>query len=254
MDLFKKYLIVGGMPQVVDNFVNNNNIKLAMDIQSEIVEYYRSDAAKYDNQKKLHVRAVYDMIPSNMENKKKRIFMQDIQGIKGKYYGDYVNDFEYLISSGIALDVHAVTNPVFPLLESTKKNLLKLYLNDVGLLTNLLYAKNPISVLKDDCSINLGSVYESAVAMELSAHDHKLRYYDNKQKGEVDFLIEDTQNLAVLPIEVKSGKDYNIHSALSAFVKNPDYNVARALVLSNEQKIYEENNILYVPVYNVMFL
>ena len=254
IDLFRKYLIIGGMPQAVDSFINKNNIKLVSDIQSEIVEYYRSDCSKYDEEKKLHVRNVYDLIPSTLENKKKRIIIKNIQGINGKYFGDYVNDFEYLISSGIALDVHAVSNPVFPLLETTKKNLLKLYLNDVGLLTNLLYAGNSLHVLNDTSSVNLGSVYECAVAMELAAHNHKLRYFDNKQKGEVDFLIDDAANLTTLPIEVKSGKDYTVHSALNALLSNTDYNIKKGVVLSNQQQIYEENNILYAPIYNVMFL
>ena len=111
-----------------------------------------------------------------------------------------------------------------------------------------------MAILKDQCSINLGSIYENSVAMELVAHNHRLCYYDNKHKGEVDFLIDDAANTSVLPIEVKSGRDYYIHSALNTFVNVPDYKIKEALVLSNERKIYKRNNILYSPIYNVMFL
>ena len=116
--------------------------------------------------------------------------------------------------SGIALNVNSISNPKYPLSESVHKNLLKLYLNDVGLLTAQLYRNNVRPVLSDEEGVNLGSVYESVIAQELKAHGHNLFYYDNKQKGEVDFLIDDYKSTSVLPIEVKSGKNYTIHSAI----------------------------------------
>lgn len=149
--------------------------------------------------------------------------------------------------------MRAISNPKFPLLESESKNLLKLYLSDVGLLTNLLFGTNVNAVLGDVLSINLGSVYESVVAQELHAHGFQLHYYDNKQCGEVDFLIDDYDSLTVLPIEVKSGKDYKVHSALERFIATPDYHICRAVVLSNEQKVYDDKGITYMPVYYVMF-
>ncbi len=82
----------------------------------------------------------------------------------------------------------------------------------------------------------------------------KLWYYDSKQKGEVDFLVDDYDSLSVLPIEVKSGKDYKIHSALDNFLKTPDYGIRKAIVLSNERNVHEENGILYMPVYYIAFL
>ena len=108
------------------------------------------------------------MVPSNMENKKKRIIVKNIEDTKShKQFSDYAEEFEYLTNSGVALPVNALSNPKFPLAESESKNLLKLYLSDVGLLTNLLYGTNIKAVLKDERSVNLGAVYESAVAQEL---------------------------------------------------------------------------------------
>jgi len=100
-----------------------------------------------------------------------------------------VEEFEYLINSGITIASHAISNPKYPLAESQQKNLLKLYMNDVGMLTSQLYHYNIQPILNDIASINLGSVYESAVAQELKAHYEKLFYYDNKQKGEVTSLL-----------------------------------------------------------------
>lgn len=162
-------------------------------------------------------------------------------------------EFEYLTNSGIALAVQAISNPRFPLLESENKNLLKLYMNDVGLLTFLLYGTNINAVLRDERSVNLGAVYETVVAQELHAHGFSLHYYDNKQKGEVDFLVDDYTNLTILPIEVKSGKDYTVHSALDNFLETPDYNIHHAVVLSNEREVCVRNGITYLPIYYCMF-
>ena len=251
---FKIYLLVGGMPDAINKFIESRNIALVRDIQRDIHALYRIDASQYDDEKKLVIRNIYDLIPSNMENKKKRVVVKKIEGKAGhKQFSDYADEFEYLTNSGVALAVKAITNPKFPLLESESKNLLKLYLSDVGLLTNLLYATNINAVLGDEYSVNLGSVYESVVAQELHAHGHALHYYDNQQRGEVDFLIDDYSTLTVLPIEVKSGKDYKVHSALDKFLSTPDYHISQAVVFSNEQNVYTEQGITYMPVYYVMF-
>ncbi len=253
MDLFKKFLLVGGLPDAVNEFLESKNIQRVREIQSEIHDYYAADASKYDEQRKLKIRRIYNVIPSNMENKKKRVVAQNIENKRGKTFVDYEDEFEYLISAGIALNVQAISNPKFPLIESEGKNLLKLYLNDVGILTGILYGNNIRAILDDVRSINLGSVYESVVASELIAHGHKLFYYDNRHKGEVDFIFDDYEELSVVPIEVKSGKDYTIHSALNSFVGNEDYNIRKAFVLSNRREITHKNHITYLPIYYVMF-
>ena len=254
MDLFRKYLLVGGLPDAVNAYLQTKNIQRVREIQNEIHDYYVADVSKYGAERKLKIRRIYELIPSNMENKKKRVVAQSIEEKKGKTFADYQDEFEYLISAGIALDVQAISNPVFPLIESSGKNLLKLYLNDVGILTAILYGNNIRAVLNDDRSINLGAVYESVVASELAAHGHKLFYYDNRNKGEVDYLIDDYDNLSALPIEVKSGKDYAVHSALSNFVKNEEYHIKKAFVLSNERTVKTNGKITYLPIYYVMFM
>ncbi|HBV51331.1 MAG TPA: ATPase [Clostridiales bacterium] len=253
MDLFRKYLLVGGLPDVVNSYLAEKNIQAVREIQSEIHEYYASDASKYDEEKKLKIRRIYDLIPSSMENKKKRVVAQNIENKRGKTFGDYQDEFEYLISAGIALNVQAISNPVFPLIESTGKNLLKLYLNDVGILTGILYGNNIRAILDDEVSINLGSVYETVVASELIAHGYKLFYYDNRSKGEVDYLIDDYDSLSAVPIEVKSGKNYTVHSALNAFVQNEEYHIQKAFVLSNAREITTNGKITYLPIYYIMF-
>lgn len=254
LDLFKTYLLVGGLPQAVNTYLDSQNIYRVRKIHEEIFNLYKDDASQYSMQEKLQIRRIYDMIPSNMENRKKRLHFNDVEEKKGKAARDYEDDIEYLISAGVALEVRAIANPTFPLVSSAKKNLLKLYLNDVGLLTYVLFRNNVTAIKDDQLSINLGSVYETVVATELQAHGHTLFYYDNKQKGEVDFLIDDYDSLTVLPIEVKSGKDYSTHRALDRFIANPDYRVQSALVLSNEGDSRTENATTYLPIYYIMFL
>lgn len=254
LELFKTYLLVGGLPQAVNAYLDSQNIYRVRKIHEEIFSLYKEDASQYSMQEKLQIRRIYDLIPSYMENRKKRLHFNDVEEKRGKAARDYEDDIEYLISAGVALEVRAIANPTFPLVSSAKKNLLKLYLNDVGLLTYVLFKNNVTAIKDDQLSINLGSVYETVVATELMAHGHTLFYYDNKQKGEVDFLIDDYDNLTALPIEVKSGKDYSIHRALDRFIANPDYRVQSALVLSNEGESRIENATTYLPIYFIMFL
>ena len=256
MDLFKKYLLVGGLPKAVKTFVQTHNVAEFRSVQNEAHELYGVDASKYEeeNNKRLKIRRIYDMIPSSLENKKKRIVIKDIENKDWKRTDDYLEEFDYLICSGVALEVKAISTPTYPLIENSGKNLLKLYLNDVGILSGIYYKNNIKAIMTDVKSINLGAVYETVVAQELKAHGFALHYYDNKKIGEVDFIIDDVDNLSNIPIEVKSGKDYKIHSALDKFLSNKDYNIKKAYVFSNEPKVHTENNITYLPIYYVMFL
>lgn len=255
LDLFKKYLIVGGLPRAVNTFVESRNVVEIRSVQNEVHDLYEVDCTKYEEEhnRKLKIRRIYEMIPSTLENKKKRVVIRDIEDKSWKRTENYLEEFDYLISAGVALEVKAISKPSYPLVENSGKNLLKLYLNDVGILSSLYYRNNIKAILDDVRSINLGSVYETVVAQELKAHGFGLYYYDNKKNGEVDFLIDDADNLSNIPIEVKSGKDYSVHSALDRFLAMEEYNVKRAYVLSNEQKVYTEDGITYIPIYYVMF-
>lgn len=256
LSLFKRYLLVGGLPDAVNTYLETHNIAKVREVQNAIMDLYKEDAAKYeqDSKKKLHILRIYDMISSQMENKKKRVVVKQIQGKDKDRFDNYTEEFEYLVSSGIAMEVNSISNPCYPLAESLHKNLIKLYMNDVGLLTSRLYTLSIKAVMETESSVNLGSVYESVVAQELCAHSYPLFYYDNKTKGEVDFIIDDTQHLSVQPIEVKSGKDYQVHSALNSFTSDPNYKIEQGIVLSNSREVVKKGKILYLPIYFVMFI
>ena len=256
MDYFRKYLLVGGMPSAVNTYLSEHNMVSVRNIHRDISLLYKNDAAKYESEslRKLKIQRIYDMVPSNLEKVKKRIVAKDIELKKGKRMADYQDEFEYLISSGITLEVQAISKPSYPLVENSGKNLLKLYMSDIGLLTGILYHNDVLPIMNDKCGVNLGSVYENVVAQELKAHGFKLYYYYNKKNGEVDFLIDSVDLLSALPIEVKSGKDYYIHTALNNLLKVDEYKITNGIVFSNEEKVYNNGNVIYMPIYYVMFL
>lgn len=253
MDLYRRYLLVGGLPEAVNIFLDTRDLNRVRAVQQTIAELYRLDAARYDKEHSLKIGRMYSLIPSNMENRKKRVVYNTIEDKKGSRASDYEEEMEYLAGSGIALEVNAISNPKFPLVETEKKNLVKLYLNDPGLLTAALYSNNPTPVLNNESGINLGSVYECAVACQLAANNNRLYYYDNRTRGEVDFLFDDFKSLSVVPLEVKSGKDYKRHVAISRFVENGEYGIRCGYVLSNNREVESAGKIVYIPVYYSMF-
>ena len=253
LGLFKRYLLSGGLPDSVKAFVEAKNVYEMRENQTLTYRYYSDDAAKYDKEHSLKIRRIYDYLPSYMENKVKRIQFNKIEGASKASMGRYQDEFDYLISSGCVLDAKAVSNPVFPLCQSTSKNLIKLYYNDVGLLTNILYKNNIDALLNKDRGVNLGSVYETVCAMELSAHGHELYYFGSKKVGEVDFLLNDYENTSILPIEIKSGNDQNNFRAIPKLVKEP-YNLRQGYIFGNENIIEEKSNLITFPIYMIMFV
>ena len=253
LGLFKRYLLSGGLPDSVKAFVEAKNVYTMRENQALTYKYYSDDAAKYDKEHSLKIRRIYDYLPSYMENKVKRIQFKKIEDAPKASMGRYQDEFDYLLSSGCVLGAKAISNPVFPLCESASKNLIKLYYNDVGLLTNLLYKNNIDAVLNKDSGVNLGSVYETACAMELSAHGHDLYYFDSKKVGEVDFLINDYESTSILPIEIKSGNDQNNFRAIPKLVKEP-YNLQKGYIFGNENVVSSKSNLVTFPIYMIMFL
>ena len=253
LDLFKKYLLVGGFPSAVDCFVKEKNIWRIREIHKEIYKEYLEAADFYKTSSSEKARCIYEILPSCLNKKKKRIFIKNIEGKVGKTYSDYKREFDFLSDSGLVIPVICLAEPRIPLLLSQKKSLLKLYLNDVGLLSSLFYDKDIRSVIDDKRSVQLGALYENAVAVELASHGHSLFYYDDRYKGEADFLLDDEESSSFLPIQVRSGKDYSEYSALSYLCKG-EAAAKQGIILSNDRLVREKGNICYLPVYFCMFL
>lgn len=249
MELFRLYLIVGGMPAAVSKFLDSNNLQEVLAVQKEIIQLYKKDISKYDPNNKLYIEEIFNLIPPELNSRNKRFILKRLN--ENAKYGRYENSFLWLKDAGVAIPVYNVEEPKAPLLLARSRNLLKLFLSDIGLLAAQYADGIQMRIIKGDKDINFGSVYENAVAQELVAHGLEPYYYNNKKRGELDFVIE--QGGKVLPIEIKSGKDYTYHHALSNIMDCEEYNLEEALVLNNGN-LSVEGRITYAPVYMVMFL
>lgn len=255
IEKFKEYLISGGLPDSVKEMVLSKNILKVRENQNLTFGYYKDDASQYDNEHSLKIKRIYDMMPSYMLNKVKRIQFKQIENKEDSNLNKYKDEFDYLINSGCAIGVKAVSNPVFPLIESSSKNLIKLYFNDVGILSNILYKHNILAVMGNENAVNLGSVYETVAAMELIAHGHEIYYFDSKKVGEVDFLINDYDNLSILPIEIKSGKNVYEYRAIPKLVnKSGNYKLSKGYVLTNNNVCCKNDDLYIFPIYMLMFI
>ena len=247
--LFRSYLIVGGMPAVVDAYIRTNNLKEVLRIQQGIVQLYYKDIAKYDKDNKLYLDEIFSLIPSELNNKNKRFIMKDLN--ENFRFSRYENSFIWLKEAGVALPVYCVQEPEIPLLLSKSTNLFKLFLSDVGLLASMYVDGLQLKILNREKDINFGAIYENAAAQELKAHGFELYYFNSKKQGELDFVIEYKGN--VLPLEIKSGKAYTRHNALDNVLKDERYAIPQALVFCNEN-ISTVDKIVYLPIYMIGFL
>jgi len=249
MRLFNLYLIVGGMPAAVQKYVDTNDLQLVIREQKAILTLYKKDIAKYDPNNKLYINDIFELIPSELNAKNKRFILKNLnEHIK---FSRHENSFVWLRDADMALPTYNVEEPRVPLKLNELRNLFKLFQNDVGLLASQYAGGIQLQILQGDVCINNGAIYENAVAQELHAHSWKLRYFNSKKQGEVDFLLE--QDSEIIPLEVKSGKDYQRHVALNNLLSNEQYHIRRAIVLSNDN-VSTIGNVLYIPIYMTMFI
>lgn len=249
MELFRLYLIVGGMPEAVNIFLKTNNLKLVEEIQKGIVRLYKKDIAKYDPEHKLYLEEIFTLIPSELNQKNKRFILKNLN--ENFKFSRYENSFIWLKEAGVALPVYCASEPALPLLLSRATNLFKLFASDVGLLASMYMDGLQLRILNREVDINFGSIYENVIAQELRAHGFDLYYYNSKKMGELDFLVEYKEK--VLPLEVKSGKGYTRHAALSNVLAAENYDIPQGLVLCNEN-VSTADKITYYPIYMIMFL
>ena len=249
MELFRLYLIVGGMPAAVQKYLDTRNLQDVMAEQQAIIRLYRRDIAKYDRKHKLYIDEIFDMIPSELNAKNKRFILKNLN--ENLKFSRYENSFLWLKDAGVALPTYNVEEPVAPLKLSRSRNLFKLFQSDIGLLACQYAEGIQLRIINDEKGINFGSIYENAVAQELQAHGFELYYFNSKKQGELDFVIE--KGGRALPIEVKSGKDYQRHNALTGVMSNSDYAIPRALVFCNDN-VSISGNIVYLPVYLITCL
>ncbi|MBP5601701.1 MAG: ATP-binding protein [Treponema sp.] len=250
LDLFTRYLVVGGMPEAVSRFADTGNINDVMQIHKDIQNLYKLDFTQYEAEdKRLIITNAYELIPAELLKQNRRYIVTDLQ--KGLHFERVQNTFLWLKNAGVALTVFNSTEPRIPLKLNEKSSLFKLYVSDVGMLTSEYGMNTKTMLLTKNQALNAGGIYENAVAQELISKGFKLYYYNSNRLGELDFVIE-YKNKA-LPIEVKSGKDYIIHSAMNNCLSNPEYQMQEGIVFAN-CNVSKKDKVVYLPIYMIMFL
>lgn len=244
------YLVIGGMPEVVDLYVRTHDIAQALQLQRDLLDLYRLDIQKYtsgaDSPK---VRQIFDSIPAQLDEKNRRFVLADLD--KNARNNRYSSSFLWLADAGVALPCFNVSAPFAPLEANGKKSLFKLFMGDVGLLCAASMANIQFDLLQGDIDVNLGSVAENFVAQELRANGFDLHYFHSNRVGEVDFVVQD--GAKVIPVEVKSGNSWKMHRALDNVMRVDEWGLDEAFVLC-KGNVKREGKITYLPLYMTMFL
>lgn len=238
------------MPDAVTSFVESNDVTRARTAQEAIVTQYRWDISKYASDRARIVRRIFDLMPSEISQQDKRFVVRDVEG--DSHFNRYDNDFMWLADAGVALPTYNVREPRYPLAANMESPKFKLFSCDVGLLTYQCGMDVVRGIVGNRPDINFGAIYENAVAQELAAHGHGLYYFKARNVGELDFVIQ-MPNGRVAPIEVKSGKGYKRHSALTHALNTANYGIKEAYVLC-EGNVEVNGPVIYLPVYMAMFL
>ncbi len=245
LSLFFVYLIVGGMPDAVKTYIETKDIRKVDRILKDITLQYREDFSQYETQnKKLRLKAIYDIIPAELNKQDKRFIFTDLN--KEMKFSRYENSFLWLKDAGVAIPVYKVDEPNVPLLASRSSNLFRLFSSDTGLLTSAYPVETKMELIKKNSLVNNGAHFENAVAQALTANALEPYFCKKKNLGELDFLIE--LDSKVVAIEVKSGSDYKTHRALDKFMKVPGYKIDKAYVLS-KGNMEEDGKVRYLPIY-----
>lgn len=247
--LFYSYLVVGGMPETVQIYIDTHDIAKVVQNQRSILDLYRLDIAKYaTDSDKIKIKAIFDSIPAQLNEKNRRFKVNSVDS--NARILRYEDCFNWLADAGVALPCYNVTEPQPPLQLNEKRNLFKLYMNDVGLLCAACMENIQFDLLMGNMDVNMGSILENVFAQNLKSNGFELRYFDSKKVGELDFVLQ--RGVSAEVVEIKSGSDYKKHLAMDHAVKTENWKFGNCIVFS-KSNVEEENGILYLPWYMVIF-
>ena len=250
MQRYRQYLVVGGMPEVVATYLNNEDFGNTLANQKDIPNGYRNDISKYAGNDKLLVKSVFDAIPGQLSKQDKRFILASIE--KNASRRKYGAPTQWIVDAGIAyysFNVGSFEQP-FPLHENIR--LYKLFFVDSGLMCAMMLDDIQAQVLTGDIYVNEGALTENYVAGELVKHGVALNYYDRKSKHELDFVFQEKGKITVL--EVKSGKDYKQHTSLDMAQSLFADSINRRIVMSGSNVEVGEDGVVYLPLYMSMFI
>lgn len=249
MDRYRQYLIVGGMPEVVATYLDNEDFNKTITNQKDILTGYRNDISKYAGKDKLLVKSVFDAIPGQLSKQDKRFVLAAIE--KNASRRKYGAPTQWLVDAGMAYYSFNVGSFELPFPSHENLRLYKIFFVDSGLMCAMMLDNIQGKVLTGDIFVNEGALAENYVAGELTKHGISLNYYDRKSKHELDFVFPEGNKISV--IEVKSGKDYMKHTSLDVAQSLFSDRINRRIVMSGNN-LKSENGVLYLPFYMSMFI
>ncbi len=266
MTLFREYVIIGGMPQVVKEYIESGDFETADLVKRDILTLYREDIQKYASGYEKKVESIFDEIPAQLSKHEKKFTLSSLG--KGSRFRDYENSFLWLQDSMIANVCFNSTEPNIGLKLNRDNSSYKVYMGDTGLLISHAFDENGIvseeiykKLLFGKLEVNEGMIFENIVSQMLVANGHNLYFYSNSSRTdkdsrmEIDFLVAKskiTNRHNISPIEVKSGKNYTL-SSLNKFRKKYSEQTNEAFVLHTAD-LYIKDEITFLPVYMAICL
>lgn len=250
---FKLYILVGGMPNIVDDFVKNNSLQKVLVLQKSIVENYSLDIMKFaDTQSKQKIINTFNSIPVQLSKKNKKFkyaeINRDDESSSERKYGTAI---EWLKDAGIINFCYNLSEPALPLISNIKLNCFKIYMRDTGLLVSMLEEGTQKAIFDDNLYINEGAILENVCAGEIAMKHDRLMYFERKSKLEIDFILK--LEGVVTAIEVKSGNNKQAKS-LNSIITNYK-TVSRYMKFEKNCNVYkDENNIEHYPLFMIMFV
>lgn len=266
MQLFREYMLVGGMPQAVMAYVDSHKDFGAVDrVKRNILNLYREDIMKIKARYRARVIAIYDMLPALLSKHEKRVIFSSV--VNGTFAEQYAETFFWLSDSMLVNECRKTDDPGIAPALNASETYIKCYMSDTGLLLSHAFNENEIlenevykQILTDKLSLNEGMLYENLIAQMLTANGHKLffytRYSEEKHRNdiEVDFLLSNNSKLKYksFPIEVKSGKKYSTKSLLR-FQEAYRKRIGESYII-HPKNLIRKDDIICLPPYMAMCL
>lgn len=249
LKLFYTYIVVGGMPEAVQTYVTTHDIGKVVQVQRDILELYRLDIARYaEGNDKIKIKAIFDSIPSQLDDKNRRFFLSRVD--ENGRQNRYENSFLWLSDAGVALPSYNVTEPQPPLKLNEKRNIFKLFMNDTGLLCAACMRNIQFDLLNGNMEVNMGSILENVFAQSIKSSGFSLNYYESKKYGELDFVVQNGTTVDL--VEIKSGNDYRKHPALSRVAAVDNWTFGKKIVFC-KGNVEAGEGIEYLPWYMILF-